>query len=263
MNAATVIGGVAIRRQWTRPAISFLAIGRAAGVLFFSLCALVEIAVIAAFTRQDHRLCTRAAWLHKWCRFACRVLGIKVVTHGVIPRSGLLVCNHLGYLDVIALSSVTPCVFVAKRDVAGWPLIGWLARSAGAIFVGRHNRLAAPRVVAEMREAMAMGALVVLFAEGTSSDGATVLPFKSALLEPALQIGCEISAGAIDYSLSHGSVADEVCYWRDMTLVPHLLNLFTKPVIESQLRFGSFDASSSNRKQIARALREQIAAMRS
>ena len=114
-----------------------------------------------------------------------------------------------------------------------------------------------------MREAMAEGALVVLFPEGTSSDGSGILPFKSTLLQPALDLGCNITAAAIDYSLSGGSVADEICYWRDMTLVPHLLNLFTKPVIKSKLVVAPFLFRCSDRKEIARALRQQIVAMRS
>jgi len=105
--------------------------------------------------------------------------------------------------------------------------------------------------------------LIVIFPEGTSSDGATVLPFKSALLEPALQLGCRVTAAAIDYSLPHGgSVADEVCYWRDMTLVPHLLNFFAKPRVEVQLATSPFQPRG-DRKQAARELHDQIAGLRS
>jgi 1-acyl-sn-glycerol-3-phosphate acyltransferase len=239
-----------------------LAIVRAAAVLFFSFCALFQIALILPFVRRDCHLGAQAAWLHSWCRFACRVLGIHTTVRGSIPRSGLLVCNHLSYLDVIVLSSMTPCVFVAKRDVAGWPLFGWLARAGGTIFVNRKSRLATAETVALMRQAIAKDALVVLFAEGTSSDGATVLPLKPALLQPSLQIGCAINVASIDYSLSCGSVANEVCYWGDMTFVPHLLNLFTKRAIGSSVAFASSKISGRNRKEVARALREQIIAMR-
>jgi 1-acyl-sn-glycerol-3-phosphate acyltransferase len=246
----------------TRANPIWLASVRAAAVLFFSLCALLQIALILPFVRPQRSLLRQAAWLHRWCRFACRVLGVHVTIRGSIPRCGLLVCNHLSYLDVIVLSSMRPCVFVAKRDVAGWPLFGWLARCAGTIFVDRNSRITTAGAVESMRETIANGALVVLFPEGTSSDGATVLPFKPALLESALQLGCEINAASIDYSLQAGSVADEVCYWREMTLVPHLLNLFTKPAIESKLVFAPFTASGRNRKEVARALRKQIMAMR-
>src|SRR5213075_3605373 len=105
--------------------------------------------------------------LHGWCRFACRVLGIRIRTHGSMPSSGLLVSNHLSYLDIVVLSSIRPCVFVAKRDVAAWPLFGWLAYAAGTIFVDRERSLASADVVDLVREAIAGSSLVVLFPGGT------------------------------------------------------------------------------------------------
>jgi len=236
---------------------------RAFTVAFLSVCALIEIGLTSPFVRRKLRLRARAEWLHRWCSFACGVLGVRLTVRGSMPRSGLLVCNHLSYLDIIVLSAIRPCVFVAKRDVAAWPLFGWMARAAGAIFVDRRRRVAAGGVVNLMREAIASGSLVVLFAEGTSSDGSSVLPFKPALLEPALQPGCPITAGALDYFLPRGSVADEVCYWRDMTLVPHLLNLLTKPEIRSTVSFARIETRGGNRKEVAHELRNEIIRLRS
>src|SRR6266699_5597596 len=228
---------------------AFLGIWRAFAVGFFSSYALVESSVSIRFLARARRLRARGAWLHRWCSFACRVIGIRVTTCGSMPRSGLLVCNHLSYLDVIVLSSIGPCVFVAKRDIATWPLFGWLARAAGTIFVDREHRLASANVVDLVQEAVAGGSLVVLFPEGTSSDGSTVLPFKSSLLESAVQLRCPVTAVAIEYALDDGSVADEVCYWRDMTLVPHLLNLFCKREVRSKCSFSLPKIRAGNRKE--------------
>src|SRR6266436_8923480 len=153
--------GDAGRPRSTIPAATLLAAWRAFAVVFFSACALSEIMAVILFVGRERRLAARTEWLHRWCRFACRVLGICVTTHGAMPRSGLLVCNHLSYLDIIVLSSIRPCIFVAKRDVAGWPLFGWLAHAAGTIFVDRRRRVAARVVVDLMREAIAAGSLVV------------------------------------------------------------------------------------------------------
>jgi 1-acyl-sn-glycerol-3-phosphate acyltransferase len=242
---------------------AFLGIWRAFAVLFFSLCALIENAVTIPFLTRTKRLRARTVWLHRWSRFACRVLGIRVTTDGSMPQAGLLVCNHLSYLDIVALSSINPCTFVAKRDVAAWPLFGWLARAAGTIFVDRENRFSSPAVVDCVQEAINNGSVVVLFAEGTSSDGSTVLPFKSALLESAVQLHCPVAAAAISYALDYGSVADEVCYWRDMTLLPHLLNLFFKREIRSSCSFSPPKIRPGNRKQIAHKLRNEVVSMRS
>src|SRR4029450_1567835 len=119
---------------------ALLGIWRALAVAFFCLCALVENVITIPFFAQARRLHARAAWLRRWSCFACRVVGIRVTTRGSMPRSGLLVCNHLSYLDVIVLSSIWPCVFVAKRDVAAWPLFASRAGAAGRTVVERERR---------------------------------------------------------------------------------------------------------------------------
>jgi 1-acyl-sn-glycerol-3-phosphate acyltransferase len=154
-------------------------------------------------------------------------------------------------------------VFVAKRNVASWPLFGWLAKAAGTVFVDRDRRFQTRKGVDVIESAIASGSVVVLFPEGTSSDGSTVLPFKSALLESAVKLRCPIAAASIDYALNDGSVADEVCYWRDMTLVPHLLNLVFKHEIRANYFFWPAKIRAGNRKEIARELHDEIASMRS
>lgn len=180
-----------------------------------------------------------------------------------MPDSGLLVCNHLGYLDIVVLSALNPCIFVAKREVRGWPLFGWLARAGGTIFVERNHRSATANEVMQVSAAIGLGLPVVLFPEGTSSDGATVLPFKSSLLQAAADSRCAVAAAAIDYELAGGSVADEICYWRDMTLLPHLLNLLGKRTIESRIRFSPATRRNADRKSLARELRAEVVSLRS
>jgi 1-acyl-sn-glycerol-3-phosphate acyltransferase len=239
-----------------------LGISRAFAVGFFCLLALAEISVRIPFIARTGRLQARTAWLQRWSRFACRVVGIRIRTCGSMPSSGLLVSNHLTYLDVIVLSSIGRCVFVAKGDIAAWPLFGWLARAAGTIFVDRQRRLGSAAVVDLVRDAIAGGSLVVLFPEGTSSDGSTVLPFKSSLLESAVQLRCPVAAATIEYALDHGSVADEVCYWGETTLLRHLLNVFFKREIRAKCSFSLPKIRAGNRKEIARALRNEVMSMR-
>ena len=242
---------------------ALVGIWRAFAVVFFSFFALAHNAITVPFVRRPQRVRARAVWLHRWCQFACRVLGVRVTTRGTIPSSGLVVSNHLSYLDIVVLSSIRPCVFVAKRDVASWPLFGWLAHAAGTIFVDRERRFSSNKAVDLIRKAIAGGSVVVLFPEGTSLDGSTVLPFKPALLESTVQLRCPITPASVDYSLDDGSVADEVCYWRDMTLVPHLLNLLFKCEIRVNYSFSSAKIRNSNRKEMARELRDEIVSMRS
>ena len=231
---------------------------RAFCVLFFSGIALLQIAFLLPFVGVPRRL----RWLHDWCRFACQVLGLTLTTDGRMPNSGLLVCNHLSYLDIVALSALNPCIFVAKCEVRSWPLFGWLARAGGTIFIERKHRAATMQDLAQIRAAIELGLPVVLFPEGTSSDGSTVLPFKSSLLQAAVDSRCAIAAAGIDYELPDGSVPDEICYWRDMTLLPHLLNLLGKRGIESRIRFSPARRHNADRKTLARELRAEVASLR-
>ena len=110
----------------TGMSILFIGAWRTIAVVVFSLCALVQNVITISFVRRARRLHARAVWLHHWSRFACRVLGFRVTTRGLKPSSGLLVSNHLSYLDIVVLSSIQPCVFVAKRDVGDVAAL-WLA----------------------------------------------------------------------------------------------------------------------------------------
>jgi len=102
----------------------------------------------------------------------------------------------------------------------------------------------------------------VLFPEGTSSDGQTVLPFKSSLLEPAARQTYPLSAGLIQYELVDGDVSEEVCYWKDMTLVPHLINLCGKRAVQASVHFNHLREGNADRKQLARQLHAEVLRMK-
>lgn len=108
-----------------------------------------------------------------WARLVARIAGMKINLRGVPPRGAFfLVSNHLGYMDVVALAAhMDSCVFVAKSEVARWPVIGLLCRCVGTIFVDRRRRRRLPSAIAQIERALAEGAGVVLFAEGTSTSG--------------------------------------------------------------------------------------------
>lgn len=167
---------------------------------------------------------------HRW---VCAVLGVDVAIRGTPARAAQVVfaCNHLSYLDVAVLGSVLRATFVAKDDVRGWPLAGVLARLQNSVFVSRDPRRA-PEVVAAMRAALAVEHRLVLFAEGTTSGGSRVLPFKSSafapLTDPALQdVAIQpvtIELLAVDgRAIDDGGDRDRYAYHGDATLLPHLV----------------------------------------
>ena len=185
-------------------------------------------------------------------------MGIRVSIAGPIPGGGLIVANHLGYVDILVLAAAAPTVFVAKAEVRSWPVFGWFARRSGTIFAERGRAASAARSNLEMAAALRTSGRVVLFPEGTSSGGETVLPFKSALLETAQ--GRPVWVAALHYSLSpgEGDPAEEVCYWKDMSLPPHLLRLLGQPRIFATLVFSPEPEMGAERKTLARRLQARV-----
>ena len=210
------------------------------------------------FRRGKDRTRGRALWLHRSSARVLRVLGLQPKSAGEKPVSGLLVCNHLTYLDILVLATLTPCLFVSKREVRGWPVLGWFAQLAGTVFVHRERRSQTVEATKGIEALLDHGALVVLFPEGTSSNGEVVLPFKSALLEPAAQHRHPLSVGFIRYEVSDGDVAEDVCYWRDMTFFPHLVNLLSKRSVQAWVRFEPQPPMRLNRKELALKLQGDI-----
>ena len=219
---------------------------------------LLEYLFRCAFRRSDARLATRAAWLHRASRRTLRYFHIKTQATGPVPVRGLLINNHLSYLDILVLSSLTPAVFVSKHDVKYWPVFGQFAVLGGTVFVDRARRFEVGQVNDEITAALRQGALVVLFPEGTSSNGDTLLPFKSSLLEPATHREWPLAVGWIHYEIDDGNAGEEVCYWGNHTFFPHMLNLLGKRRVHAIVRFGQCSARDGDRKELAQQLRAEI-----
>lgn len=218
----------------------------------------VEITCTLPFVRSSRKTTARAQWLQRTCRRVLRCLNVHATFTGEAPRNGLLVCNHLSYLDILVLGANQPMAFVSKAEVRNWPLIGWLTQCAGTVFIDREQRSDVARANALLTGKMSEDSVVCLFPEGTSSDGADVLPFRPSLLQPAVSRGWAIAPAHLRYELADGSVEDEVCYWRDMSFGPHLLNLLGKQEIRAQVRYGKSSIPGADRKQLAVLLREQV-----
>lgn len=239
------------------------AIFRLAALCLMTCAAYCVLAAGLALALPFHR--ARARWrgfvLRRWAKAAASLLKIKVTSSGAAPRAPFfLVSNHLGYVDVIVLASRLDCAFIAKREVASWPLIGMLCRSVGTIFIDRANRRSILQVNAEVERACRDGRGVVLFAEGTSTRGAGVLPFKPSLLEPAARAGFAVSYAAISYRTREAQSPAHlaVCWWGDMTFAGHLYGLLRLSEIRATLAFGPSAIRDADRKRLASRLREGV-----
>lgn len=180
-----------------------------------------------------------------------------MTSEGEIPTGGLIASNHLSYIDVLVLSSVAPCAFVSKSEVADWPLVGRLTRIAGTIYLKRESRKDARRVNRLLENRLSTGQLVVVFPEGTSTDGASVLTFRPSLFQSAIDSAAKVIPTAISYSASNADPATDVCYWGAMTFATHLWKLFGIDHIQAHIRFGKA-GTYVNRKIAARESRQIV-----
>jgi 1-acyl-sn-glycerol-3-phosphate acyltransferase len=137
-----------------------------------------------------------------WSAKLVRMAGLELVASGT-PRPGatLLVANHVSWLDIAAVHAVAPQArFVSKADVLAWPLLGWLIRGAGTLFIERERKRDAMRVLHQVAESLRCGDSVAVFPEGTTGDGETLLPFHANLLQSAIATGTPVQCVALRYS---------------------------------------------------------------
>jgi 1-acyl-sn-glycerol-3-phosphate acyltransferase len=200
----------------------------------------------------------RALWQQRQARRMLAALDIRISVSGIIPADGMVVCNHLGYLDVLVIAAQGPMVFVAKSDVRSWPFVGPLLAAAGTILAQRGKPLTAGETGGQIRRALHHHRPVVLFPEGTSSDGMTVLPFKPTLLQAALDAGSTITPAAISYQADTGDIARDICYWGDALFPFHLAKLASLKNVTARLHFGYEAMVPADRKQAARMLHSEV-----
>ena len=206
--------------------------------------------------QELHRLVFRAG-----AKMIARVIGMRLNIQGTPPNGPfLMVSNHLSYVDIVAFASQSNCTFIAKHEVSKWPLIGLLARSMNTIFIDRTNRNDIPRVISATERALSKGQNVILFAEGTSSPGETVLPFNSSLLQVAAKLKCPVSYASLTYEtpVNYAPAYLSVCWWGDMTFPDHLFNLLKLPFFKATLTYGEMPVPTGDRKILARELWQRV-----
>jgi 1-acyl-sn-glycerol-3-phosphate acyltransferase len=217
---------------------------------------------------------------HLFHRVLCALAGVRI--HEVGKRTAetpvLILSNHVSWLDICVIGARAPVVFVAKSEVAQWPVFGWLARLQRTIFIERERRQKTGASAREIGDRMLSGDAVVLFAEGTSSDGTRVLPFRSALI------------GAVHHALADSTHHDKitvqpmslayvgfgglpvgralrenVAWYGDIDLIPHFIGIFAAGAVDVTVTWGEATAYdiTANRKIIARDAERAVRQMTS
>ena len=215
---------------------------------------------------------------HLYHRVLCALIGVRIREAGrrSAESPALILSNHVSWLDICVISALAPVVFVAKSEVARWPVFGWLARLQRTIFINRQARHQTGAATREIAGRLLGGDAVVLFAEGTSSDGIRVLPFRSSLV------------GAVHHALGNSThhthvtvqpmslayigfsgvpmgrgLRERVAWYGDADLVPHLLHVLSSGAVDVTVSWGEAVAYDmrADRKAIARAAEKSVRRM--
>lgn len=230
------------------------------GLFIFSTLGLYSIWFVGAFFISNKQMWRQWAF-GNWARAFVKISGMRVEVSGILPRPPFfLVCNHLSYTDVAAIRSVLEGVFVAKGEMESWFVAGRVVSDMGTIFINRQNRRDIPRAGAKIIERLESGEGVIVFPEGTSTKGETVLPFNSSFLEFAAQRDLPVSYASLTYKTPNDSpkAADTVCWWDEKSFGEHLWYLFQVREFTAVINFGSEPIQNPNRKELAKVLWNKV-----
>jgi 1-acyl-sn-glycerol-3-phosphate acyltransferase len=174
-------------------------------------------------------------------------------------RHGLIVTNHISWLDVFVLNAVVPMRFVAKSEVRRWPVIGWLCARAQTLFIERGKARAAARINVHLVELLQRGECLAVFPEGTTTDGSAVAHFHSSLLQPAIDAGAPIHPVAIRYEENSGAHSTAAAYIDDISFGTSMWRILCTPELHVRLlATAPLDAQVMDRRSLTRISHERI-----
>jgi len=192
---------------------------------------------------------------------------VRVVGEPVRDRAVLFVSNHVSWADILAVGSITPIAYVSKSEIAGWPMVGPAAKAQRTVFVDRSRRHQTGDAIAEIVQRLAGGTSVVLFAEGTSSDGNRVLPFRSALVGAVKEASARAESGiliqpmSICYTGLNGIPMGRqhrptVAWYGDLDFMPHIKAFIERGAVDAVVSYGEPVAAdgTADRKAMTRSL---------
>ncbi len=203
----------------------------------------------------------RNFWLQGWGKGALKILSIRARVCGSPPDPPFfLVSNHLSYLDIIVLFSLVKTTFISKAEVRHWPVLGFMAHTLGILFISRRNKMDVARVNTEVAGQIDRFKGVVLFPEGKTTSGDSVLPFKPSLLEHPATSDLPVHHCVLSYQTSAGEppARDRVYWWNDEPFGEHIFNFAKLKGTEVTVRFGQDPVHSSDRKELAEELHRQV-----
>jgi 1-acyl-sn-glycerol-3-phosphate acyltransferase len=195
---------------------------------------LAAIAIPLASKQQKAKL------IQWWCKHLLAAFNLRVISHGHVPapdtplNNAMFVANHISWSDIHALNSIVAVRFIAKSEIRNWPIFGYLVKSANTLFIDRSKKRDAKRTIDVALQSLQTGDTLCLFPEGTTTDGTLMQPFKSSLLQAAIEAQSTIWPVAIRYPHPNGGANIDVSYAGETTLLESMQKILSQkqPVIE-------------------------------
>jgi 1-acyl-sn-glycerol-3-phosphate acyltransferase len=204
----------------------------------------------------------KRALIKRWSRRLLRILAVTTRVHGDLGARGgnvLIVANHISWLDIFVLNSVHPVRFVAKSELARWPIVGAMIRGAGTLFIERTKRRDTRRVNHYVAEVLASGDVVAIFPEGTTTNGLDMLPFKSSLLQPIVEAAGHVQPVAIRYRAPDGTLSIAPAYVGETTFPESFWHVCgVRALTVDLIATTALPARGGHRRQLARAAESSI-----
>jgi 1-acyl-sn-glycerol-3-phosphate acyltransferase len=192
-----------------------------------------------------------------WLKRFSAIMNLSVIQEGELPERGaLLVSNHISWLDIIVIGQYFPAYFVAKSDILTWPIIGYLSKQGGTIFIRRGDKKHIKATTEKMVWVLKQNSNIIAFPEGTTTRGDEVLDFHASLFQPALLTRSAIQPVALQYQ---GVAEQQAPFIGDDDFIPHLIKMLTLDKIEVRLCFiPVINSSGKNRHSVSLETRNMI-----
>jgi 1-acyl-sn-glycerol-3-phosphate acyltransferase len=194
-----------------------------------------------------------------WCKRLLSIFEMNVEVQGLEiflsnKKQYLIVANHISWMDIIVIQSIKPSIFVAKSDVASWPLFGWVAQMTGTIFIKREKVSDIKKALKKMKRRLTKRS-VCIFPEGTSTNGRYLLPFKSNLFQSSIDTHKSILPLCLRYK-QKGIYSDKVAFIGDMSLVDSIIKIKNESDMSVEVDVLQPIRPRGNRKELAVYIQE-------
>ncbi|WP_158904654.1 1-acyl-sn-glycerol-3-phosphate acyltransferase [Burkholderia sp. L27(2015)] len=201
--------------------------------------------------------------IRDWSQCMLKLCGITLVVHSngeTLERGAMVVGNHISWIDIYVIDAWRPTPFVSKAEIADWPVIGWLAKTIGTVFIQRGKRSDAKKIMHQLADILRGGGLITVFPEGTTTDGLAVQPFHTNLFQAAVYAEAPIQPICLMYEDATGRQSLAPAYIGDTSLAESLDMILSASPLTAHLYVGEALAAGEDRRVLAQDTQEAVQA---